>query len=97
MTDTTVLDDTREPLKLPAFERAVMMAVTRALESWREEAMEGTCSYVMCLVDNQHDCSVAARVWAPTCIPCLCEMLGIRLVYYATYSNGVDVQWQRPL
>jgi hypothetical protein len=37
-----VIDDTREPLKLPAFERAIMIAVTSALETWREEAMEGT-------------------------------------------------------
>lgn len=41
MTDTTVLDETREPLKLPAFEKAVMFAVTQALERWRDEAMEG--------------------------------------------------------
>ncbi|EIE26899.1 hypothetical protein COCSUDRAFT_64712 [Coccomyxa subellipsoidea C-169] len=40
MTNTTVLDDTREPLRLPAFEKAVLFAVTQALENWRDEAME---------------------------------------------------------
>ncbi|KAK9915279.1 hypothetical protein WJX75_007044 [Coccomyxa subellipsoidea] len=40
MTNSTVLDDTREPLKLPAFEKAVLFAVTQALETWRDEAME---------------------------------------------------------
>lgn len=41
MVDNTSLDDSREPLRLPAFEKAVMMAVTRALEMWRDEAMDG--------------------------------------------------------
>jgi len=39
--DTTVVDDRREPLKLPAFEAAVMFAATRALERWRDEALDG--------------------------------------------------------
>lgn len=51
MTNSTVLDDTREPLKLPAFEKAVLFAVTQALETWRDEAMEGvltrTCTLKM--------------------------------------------------
>ena len=41
MMDSSVLDASREPLKLPAFEKAVMQSVTRALEVWRDEAMEG--------------------------------------------------------
>ena len=41
MVDSTSLDEAREPLRLPAFEKAVMLAVTRALEAWRDEAMEG--------------------------------------------------------
>lgn len=54
MTNSTVLDDTREPLKLPAFEKAVLFAVTQALETWRDEAMEGvltrTCTLKMCRI-----------------------------------------------
>ncbi len=41
MANSTVIDDAREPLRLPAFEKAVMFAVTQALEKWRDEAMEG--------------------------------------------------------
>ena len=41
MVDSTSIDEAREPLRLPAFEKAVMMSVTRALEMWRDEAMEG--------------------------------------------------------
>lgn len=41
MMDSSVLDESREPLKLPAFEKAVMQSVTRALEVWRDEAMDG--------------------------------------------------------
>lgn len=41
MANSTVVDDAREPLRLPAFEKAVMFAVTQALEKWRDEAMEG--------------------------------------------------------
>ncbi|KAK9826828.1 hypothetical protein WJX81_004888 [Elliptochloris bilobata] len=40
LVDTTVVDERREPLKLPAFEAAVMHAATRALERWRDEALE---------------------------------------------------------
>ena len=39
--DSTVIDETRTPLKLPQFEMAVMIAATRALETWRDEALEG--------------------------------------------------------
>ena len=38
---SSVLDTSREPLRLPQFEKAVMQSVTRALEVWRDEAMEG--------------------------------------------------------
>ena len=38
--DSTILDESREPLKLPAFEKAAMQSVTRALEVWRDEAMQ---------------------------------------------------------
>ena len=41
LVDTTIVDERREPLKLPAFEAAVMHAATRALERWRDEALEG--------------------------------------------------------
>ena len=41
MTDTTTLDPTRESLKLPAFEQTAMLAVTKALEAWRDEALNG--------------------------------------------------------
>ncbi len=41
MMDSSVLDTSREPLRLPQFEKAVMQSVTRALEVWRDEAMEG--------------------------------------------------------
>ncbi|BDA43116.1 Dynamin-2B [Coccomyxa sp. Obi] len=40
MANSTVIDEGREPLRLPAFEKAVMFAVTQALEQWRDEAME---------------------------------------------------------
>ena len=40
MMDSSILDESREPLKLPAFEKAAMQSVTRALEVWRDEAME---------------------------------------------------------
>jgi len=39
--DSTVMDESRTPLKLPHFEMAVMVAATKALESWRDEALEG--------------------------------------------------------
>lgn len=39
--DSTVIDETRTPLKLPQFEMAVMIAATKALETWRDEALEG--------------------------------------------------------
>lgn len=41
MTDTTQLDPSRESLKLPAFEATAMVAVTKALEQWRDEALQG--------------------------------------------------------
>ena len=41
LVDTMIVDERREPLKLPAFEAAVMHAATRALERWRDEALEG--------------------------------------------------------
>ena len=41
MVDTTVMDDAREALRLPAFEAATITAATRALEGWRDEALEG--------------------------------------------------------
>ncbi|KAK9815384.1 hypothetical protein WJX72_002710 [[Myrmecia] bisecta] len=40
MADSVTFDETREALRLPGFEKAVMTAVTKALEEWREEAME---------------------------------------------------------
>ena len=46
LVDTTVLDTSKEPLKLPAFESAVMVAATKALESWRDEALEGAPGFV---------------------------------------------------
>lgn len=46
--DSTILDESRTPLKLPGFERVVMLAATKALETWREEALEGMLHY--CLV-----------------------------------------------
>ena len=36
------VDDEREALRLPGFENAVVTAVTKALEKWREEALSGT-------------------------------------------------------
>lgn len=39
--DSTVIDETRTPLKLPQFEMAVMVAATKALEQWRDEGLEG--------------------------------------------------------
>ena len=44
MMDSSVLDESREPLRLPAFEKAVMQSVTCALEQWRDEAMDGELS-----------------------------------------------------
>ena len=41
LTESSTLDTTKEPLKLPGFEVAVMQAVTKALENWRDEALEG--------------------------------------------------------
>ena len=48
MVDSTSLDEAREPLRLPAFEKAVMAAVTRALEAWRDEAIDGAPSCSGC-------------------------------------------------
>ena len=45
LVDTTIVDERREPLKLPAFEAAVMHAATRALERWRDEALEGAAAH----------------------------------------------------
>ena len=46
--DSTTLDETRTPLKLPQFEMSVMVAATKALEAWRDEALDGAyiCSNV---------------------------------------------------
>ena len=41
MTDSTQLDPSKESLKLPAFESTAMVAVTKALELWRDEALQG--------------------------------------------------------
>ena len=41
LADSSTIDAAREPLRLPAFERAVVAAATRALERWREEALKG--------------------------------------------------------
>lgn len=47
--DSTTVDETRTPLKLPQFEQAVMIAATKALELWREEALEGDMRPIMLL------------------------------------------------
>ena len=44
LTEPSTLDATKEPLKLPGFEQAVMIACTKALENWRDEALEGECT-----------------------------------------------------
>eukprot|EP00884_Botryococcus_braunii_P013562 jgi/Botrbrau1/22206/Bobra.168_1s0037.1 len=46
LADTVVIDEKKVALKLPAFESAVMVAATRALEKWRDEAMEVASSIV---------------------------------------------------
>ena len=33
--------ETKEPLRLPAFEKVIGFAVQKALEDWRDEALEG--------------------------------------------------------
>ena len=33
--------ETKEPLRLPGFEKAIGFAVQKALEDWRDEALEG--------------------------------------------------------
>ena len=33
--------DNKEPLRLPAFEKVIGFAVQKALEDWRDEALEG--------------------------------------------------------
>lgn len=60
--DSTILDDTRTPLKLPHFETAVMIAATKALELWRNEALEGDRHAVLYLMQSSclHMCSVGA-------------------------------------
>ncbi|KAK9789380.1 hypothetical protein WJX73_005043 [Symbiochloris irregularis] len=40
LTESSTLDPTKEALKLPAFEQAAMLACTKALEAWRDEALE---------------------------------------------------------
>lgn len=40
LADSPGLDARREPLRLPAFERAVVGAATKALEGWRDEALK---------------------------------------------------------
>lgn len=40
------LDSGREPLRLPAFETAVVAAATRALEGWRDEALKVAATVV---------------------------------------------------
>ena len=42
--ESTTIDDSKTPLKLPQFETTVMIAATRALELWRDEALEGRLS-----------------------------------------------------
>ena len=37
--------ETKEPLRLPAFEKVIGFAVQKALEDWRDEALEGECSH----------------------------------------------------
>ena len=54
MVDSTSIDEAREPLRLPAFEKAVMMSVTRALEMWRDEAMEGARPKLHMLLTPSH-------------------------------------------
>ena len=64
MMDSSVLDESREPLRLPAFEKAVMQSVTRALEQWRDEAMDG-------------ELSVLAQKPLSIILPCQMLMYGI--------------------
>ena len=52
LTESSVLDPTKEPLKLPAFEQAVMIAVTKALEAWRDEALEGARANLLQLLQK---------------------------------------------
>lgn len=33
--------ENKEPLRLPAFEKVIGFAVQKALEDWRDEALEG--------------------------------------------------------
>lgn len=39
--------ETKEPLRLPAFEKVIGFAVQKALEDWRDEALEGEYAHTM--------------------------------------------------
>lgn len=62
LVDTTIVDERREPLKLPAFEAAVMHAATRALERWRDEALEGAAACAR--VTSGHAVMLPSGLWA---------------------------------
>ena len=63
MMDSSVLDESREPLKLPAFEKAVMQSVTHALEQWRDEAMEGDLPALSHRSHRPRLCDADASSW----------------------------------
>lgn len=56
--------ESKEPLRLPAFEKVIGFAVQKALEDWRDEALEG--AYLLCyiFIDLHH---VAYSLFA-TCL-----------------------------
>ena len=51
--------ENKEPLRLPAFEKVIGFAVQKALEDWRDEALEGesllpSCIHCFCLPSGRH-------------------------------------------
>ena len=65
--DGTFMEN-KEPLRLPAFEKVIGFAVQKALEDWRDEALEGemllsfvtpSCLQSACLPSASYICAVS--------------------------------------
>ena len=99
MTDSTQLDPTKESLKLPAFESVAMMAVTKALELWRDEALQGAPCHACRQTDNCGQlCCCSFGVPCPVCMSLgstqttsLADQLAHLLC--STVQHGISLEW----
>ena len=57
--------ETKEPLRLPAFEKVIGFAVQKALEDWRDEALEGGNTSHLCPVGLRmlHRPQISKSIW----------------------------------